>query len=75
MIILSLSVLVQFALAQTAPIQAEYKPGELNSACKAAVAKADEKYKAIAALKPGARTMDTTILAAEERFHVRGDAQ
>ncbi len=44
----------------------EYQKGELIAACKAAIAKADERYKAIAALKPEARTMDSTILAAEE---------
>ncbi len=47
-------------------IQPDYTKGELISACKAAIAKADERYKAIAAVKPADRNMDSTILTSED---------
>lgn len=55
-----------FASPAFSQVQPEYKKGELISLCKTAIAKADERLKAIAALKPAERTMDTTILAQED---------
>lgn len=78
-IILALITLTLAACASTQPnpasrkpagqlIQGEYKKGELIAQCKQAIAGSDERYKAIVALKPEARTMETTILAVEENY-------
>ena len=47
----------------TAPVQARYSPGEIPALAAAAEERANASFTAIAALPPGARTFDATVLA------------
>ena len=51
------------ATAETAPVRAEYSPGEIPALGAAAETRANASLNAIAALPPGERTFDATIVA------------